>query len=412
MKEKAIRALRWSERYTKTDMVYFASGNFWLTLSRVVSVGSGMLLTIAFARLLPPETFGTYKYVLAIASFIGAFSLGGLGGSVSRSIAQGNIHTVPGVFRTSILWSLPASFVALAGAVYYIANGNAPLSIGLLLIAITNPFNFGLYKSILIGKKDFKRIAFYNIRGVIPVAIVIATLFLSKNVFVVLIAYFTSNFIVGAIIYLATLKTYGIKNRQEGVKEVVAYGKHLSAMGVISKITDSIDQLLLWHFAGPIQLAIYSFALAPVKEIRNFSENINPLIFPKLITKTVHEMKQTVPLRIMQLLIASASIGILYIWLAPYLYQIIFPQYVDAIFASQLLAAGLIFQPKILVDSMLYVQGDTRLRYTVVIATQCMKVIAWVVLIPTYGFVGAVIGTLISDATSSLIFWWAYKKLK
>ena len=43
LKKRLVHILRWSERYTKTDMVYFASGNFWLITSRVIGVGSGVV---------------------------------------------------------------------------------------------------------------------------------------------------------------------------------------------------------------------------------------------------------------------------------------------------------------------------------------------------------------------------------
>src|SRR5690606_14131318 len=68
-----IHWLRQSEKYTKVDMVYLASGNFWLTTNRVVGIGTGFMLTLAFANLLPPEIFGQYKYILALAGIIGAF---------------------------------------------------------------------------------------------------------------------------------------------------------------------------------------------------------------------------------------------------------------------------------------------------------------------------------------------------
>jgi len=59
------KILRYSERYTQTDMVYFASGGFWLLLGQFISTISAFLLLIAFANFLPKEVFGTYQYILA-----------------------------------------------------------------------------------------------------------------------------------------------------------------------------------------------------------------------------------------------------------------------------------------------------------------------------------------------------------
>ncbi|MEK7628417.1 MAG: oligosaccharide flippase family protein [Patescibacteria group bacterium] len=413
-KEQIVKTLRWSERYTKTDMVYLASSGFWLTSGRLFSVASGTLLTIAFANLFSPTSFGTYKYVLSIAGVVGAFSLGGLGGAVTRAIAQGNIHIVRAVFRVSVLWSIPASAVALAGSAYYFWNGNVHLGTGLLLIAITNPFlnGFTLWKSTLLGAQDFRGLTMYGMpRALIPVALLLGTLLMTQEVPIILAVYFFSNLLVGWVIYEMTLRKHHIGDGGTGVGEIVTYGKHMSVMGALSQAVGNLDQLLLWHFAGPVQLAIYAFALAPIRELRSFPENIYPIIFPKMATKTVEEMKRTVPLRMKQLLLVSCLIAGIYIFLAPLLYTIVFPQYVTAIFASQLLALTLVLQPRGVVETMLYVEGNTKIRYVTIFVTQGAKVILWVILIPLYGIMGAVIGTVVTDIVSSLALWWAYKKL-
>lgn len=414
LREKIHRLLRWSEKYTKADMVYFASGNFWLSFGRVVSIASGIFLTIAFANLLSPEKFGTYKYVLAIAGFIGALSLSGLGGAVTRAVAQGKEHVVPRVTRVAILWSLPASFLALAGSLYYFWNGNITLGTGLLFIAITNPFFnvFVFAKSIPIGKKDFRRMALVGMPAtIVPIAILTGTLFATQNVVIILAVYFVSNFCSGLFSYLWFLKKYRIVGKRDDVEETVTYGKHLSLMGAAGQMIANIDQLLLWHFAGPAAVAIYSFALAPVREIRNFSENIYPLVFPKFATKTIAEMKQTVPLRVLQLLGVSIAMGLVYIVTAPLIYKFVLPQYVSAVFASQLLAISLLFHPKGIVETMLLAQGNTRLRYVWVSITQGTKVVLSVILIPLYGMMGAVISVVATDAISAIAAQWVYKKL-
>jgi len=60
IKSKIYQYLRWSERYTKTGMVYVAEGGFWLILGQIVSVFSTLLLPIIFANLLPKESFKQY----------------------------------------------------------------------------------------------------------------------------------------------------------------------------------------------------------------------------------------------------------------------------------------------------------------------------------------------------------------
>lgn len=416
LKTLLYRVLRWSERYTKTDMVYFAGGQFWLALGRAIGVGSGIALTIVFANFLDPAAFGTYKYVLAAAGFVGAFTLGGLGGAVARAVATGNSHVVPHVFRTYLLWSIPATLAASGIAAYYFLNGNTMLGVGFLLASASILSGAtGLYKSVMLGMRDFRGLALSTFRATIPVAGLIAVVLLTENVVAILATYFTLTTTLGIFMYFWTIRHYAIAPRPDGgpqEKETVLYGKHLSIMGSISQASDSLDQLLLWHFAGPAQLATYALALTPVREMRSFSQNIYPLIFPKYAVKTVQEMKASAPLRVKQFALVSACFSIAYIFAAPLLYQYVFPQYVSAIVLSQILAAGLVLQAKGIVEAMLDARGDTRLRYPVVLATQGAKVFFWVLLIPPYGMLGAVLGMIAADLVSSLALWRAYRKLK
>ena len=419
LKKRLVHILRWSERYTKTDMVYFASGNFWLITSRVIGVGSGVLLTIAFANLISPTAFGTYKYILSIAGIIGAFSLTGLNHAVMRAVAQGNTSVIHVAFRINMMWSVPASLLALMGGIYYFVQGNVILATGLALIALTNPFlnSFIFSKSLLIGLQKFKVNALYNVpRSLIPVSSLIIVLFLSENIILIILTYFLSNLIAGIITYKLAVNKYAKKSDQsvENIaltNEVVTYGKHLSVVGIITQIAGYIDQFLLWHFVGPIQLAIYIFALAPVREIKNFSENFFPLIFPKFAVKTRESIKEVMPLRLKQVFIFSAIMAGLYILAAPLIFRVFFPQYLSSVLGSQLLALAIILQPKGLIDVFITAHGRVKERYVYTITTSVSRIILLAILIPLYGFMGAIFATITAEIISAMVLLILYRRM-
>src|SRR3990167_10664736 len=87
---RLYRFLRWSERYTKTDMVYLASGGFWLVLGQIIFALSAFILAVAFANLVPQATYGTYKNLTSMAAMFAIFSLPGMAVAVTRASAQGN----------------------------------------------------------------------------------------------------------------------------------------------------------------------------------------------------------------------------------------------------------------------------------------------------------------------------------
>lgn len=79
LKHHTHRALRHSEKYFKTDMVYLAKGGFWLTTGQGVASLASLVLAIAFANLLPKEAYGNYKYILAVVGVLTLFGLTGIG---------------------------------------------------------------------------------------------------------------------------------------------------------------------------------------------------------------------------------------------------------------------------------------------------------------------------------------------
>src|SRR5688572_20479176 len=90
LKAPLKRLLLWSQAYTRTDMLYLARGGFWTVLNFVVAGSVSIALAVAFANLLPKETYGTYRYVLSIANAFGFLALTGMNAAVTRSVARGH----------------------------------------------------------------------------------------------------------------------------------------------------------------------------------------------------------------------------------------------------------------------------------------------------------------------------------
>lgn len=227
--------LRWSERYTKTDMVYFAKGNFWLTLGRMISMVSGFGLTIVLANALTPTDFGVYKYVIATAGLIGAFSLNGLSAALTRALNRGQQNVIPSTFRTGIIWSIPASAVALAIGGYYFYMGNELLGWSLVVIALTNPLQATLTitKSMFTATGDFKRATYYNsIRNIAQVAgVIVGVIMFTESVLILASTYLIASVVMGAFTYWRSARALGITDDPTHHNETIGYAKHMSLLG-------------------------------------------------------------------------------------------------------------------------------------------------------------------------------------
>lgn len=414
IKSRIYSLLRRTEKYTKTDMVYVFSGNLWANLGRVISIGTGLALTTAFANLLDPESFGVYKYVLAGATLVGAFTLNNISGALMRAVAQGKQHVTQGVVRAMMLWSVPASIVSCGIGGYYLWQGNMTLGYGFLFIAVFNIISngYGLAKSIIIAKGEFKKSLIYGIpRTVFPVVVIIATLFITKNVIWILAAYFFSNAFASWVQYLWTVKRFNIRASNEDVAETVHFGKHLSVLGFFVLIGGQLDQLLLFKFSGGTELAIYALALAPVLEARNLLDNFLNILFPKLAAKAKDVARKGLSLRLKQLTVAAAALTLAYIALVPFLFTTLFPKYEASILISQILALSLLFQPRGIIDTYIVAHGEVKKRYIAILSSQALKLILLVALVPFFGIWGAVWAYVLSEAAATLTLYVIYKTL-
>lgn len=412
LKASLYRLLRRSEKYTKVDMVSLASGNFWLTGGRFIAIGSGMLLTVAFANLLSPTIFGTYKYVLAMATIIGAFTLNGLGSAIQKAVAQGDKNGVPGAVRAAILWSLPASGIAACIGAYYFFQGNNTLGWGFIFIATTNAISTGagFSKSILLGQGNFRFLALSGIpRTLFPIIAIIGTLFLTKNIIYILFVYFLSNTVASWILYRLVLHKEKIQDEPNIAPKIIRFGTHMSVIGFAMLVSGQANQLLLWHFTGPEALVVFALALMPVQELYGLLNNFFNIAFPRFAAKTEDELRAIIPTRLKQMFFISFFAFLIYIVCVPYLFKYLFPKYLASIFMSQVLALIILLQPRGIFDIFITTHGNISQRYKVVVTTQIIEFVLACALIPFFGLWGAVAGIVFSEIVRAVSFYLMYR---
>ncbi len=397
IKQKIYNLLRWSEKYVKTDMVYLAKGGFWLTLRQMVSAVFGLLLIIAFTNYLSKEIYGTYKYVLSIASILAIPTLTGMGTSIVKSVARGYEGSFIPALKTKLSWGIFSSLASLGLSGYYFFQKNITLAICFLIAACFLPLlnSFNLYTSFLNGQKKFKLQVKYNIiTQIIATAFLLIVLFFTKNLFLLIFTYFFSYTILHFIFLKITIKKTRLNQRQD--PQAISFGKHLSLINVIGIIASQLDKILIWHFLGSTSVAIYLIATSIPVKIKDFLKSISILALPKFSQQSVQKLKKKIGEKTIRSFLITIPIVILYIFCAPSIYKFLFPQYLESIIYSQILILSLpIIIPLILLSTILVSQSQKRNLYYFNIISQIIKTILFLVLIPIYSIWGAIWTTVI-----------------
>lgn len=413
LREKFVALLRWSERYTKTDMVYLAEGSFWLTLSKVLGIGASFLTSIAFANLLPEETYGIYRYVLSVMTILVIPTLGGIDAALTRVVARGSSGTIRPAFRVEARWGLLGTLASVGLAGYYFFQGNSVLALSFLIasvfIPVMDPAN--IFLAYLSGKKNFKSQTYSQtiIRAGSSLCIIL-TVFITDSITTLLLVYFSSYTFLRLAFFLVTLRK--VPRGAPVDLSAISYGKHLTLMKVPGIISAQLDKILVFHYIGGAALAGYYLALLPFKQMQNLLGSVNVLALPNFSLQDTQTLKATLPRKMLQSYAVIIPVLLLYILLARFFFTVIYPQYTDFVLISQLFMLQLLFFPLSLFNTAITAIADKRKLYIQSTVIPTFRIVAIATLVPLYGIGGGVTAILATSILNAALTIYLFAKLK
>lgn len=398
LKTMTHKALLRSERFFKTDMVYLARSGFWLSVGQTVALFSTLLLAIAFSRILPKETYGLYKFVLSAASIIGSLSLSGMGTVLVQAVAQGAEGTLKSSVQTHLRWGSVVLIAGIIGGGYYLLNDNHLLAAAFLIAGLCLPLigALGLYSAFLSGKKDFRQSTLNWITTqCAQVALLIAVGYFYPQPLALVAVYFISQALAAIYFYVHTVRKYKPNTITDA--NIITYGKHISAMNFIGAIANQLDKILVFHFVGAAPLATYSFAFAIPEQIKGLFKNVFNVAIPKYAELPPARLKKSIIRKTWQLTGIALVLFIAYDLVAPFLFRFLFPQYLDAVWYSQLYMFGILFVPGIALFSIYFqLRKATATLYKLSIINNIATLLLTTILISNFGVLGAVMENTIS----------------
>ena len=221
----------------------------------------------------------------------------------------------------------------------------------------------------------------------------LATLFLTNNIIILVAVFLGTNTLLRAVWFIITIKKYQPNKNND--PEAKGYGKHLTAMDIFGSFATQIDAIIIFQLLGPIQVALYTFAIMPVKQLTGLFKFIPKIALPKLSDRSLDDIKHTIIKKSLIILYIIAPIMILYIILAPWLFNIFFPQYSDSVLLSQIFALSMLAVPSGLLTAVLQSQKATKALYKLNIYGPIIKILLIVIGVLSYGLIGMIIGRVL-----------------
>lgn len=382
----------------KVDINYLMRGGTLLSSTQLTSAVFGFFLTFAFARYLPQDIFGTYKYILATYALLVITSLPGLDTAVLETLSKGNQGAFIHAIKTKFIYGFIGTFLSVLYGFYYLFTGNTQLFWLFCLVGIFLPFIecLSLYTSVLNAQKRF---GFWTITEIANQAFstlgLFVTIYFTDNIFIIICAYFLPYIFVRGVSTLYALK-YFIENKNYD-PAYLTYGKAMTWYQIITRGIASLDQMVLFHFMGPAQVAIFSIANSIPTRFQSVLRITGTLAFPKYANKSEQEIAHTLPRKMFLFGTGIFLSCVFYFLIAPEFFKLFFPKYLESVSYSKILIFFVLSGMTYPFGAYLNAHKKITENYLFAILSFSVKVLCLVILVPLYGVWGAVWGVVLSS---------------
>ena len=253
------------------------------------------------------------------------------------------------------------------------------------------------------GAKKFSKLALLNIlTEVLVLGALAVTLVFSSDIVVILGIYLLSYSFLHFSSYLYTKNTLVENNERED--DFTHKSKHFTLINIIPRLANHIDKIIIFQFLGPVQVAIYTFALIPLKQFGVFVDAVGRLAMPRFARHTFSELKKNMYKKT-SLVLLFIALGVLaYILLAPDFFRLLYPRYMESVLLSQVMAVGVLFFARRLIPNALVAKGKTKALYGIRVTHSLVKIGLLLALLPFLGLWGAVVAYLVEQAIIFIVY--------
>lgn len=410
MTNRFISLLRWSEKYTETDMLYVVKGSFWILFGKIGIFIIAFIKIIIFGRFLTQESYGIYTFIISMAAILAVFSLPGINVSLIKAIAQKKEGTLIVAIKEKLKFSLLGSLASFLISFWYLYNQNYFLFIAFVAVGLLLPTQntFAIFSSFWNGRKNFARSSKYDLLSTFLVALItVPVIIVTNNPVLIVVALFAAQSIFNGALLIKTIK---YKENKEVLPESIVFGKNLTIMNAISLFSGQLDKIIIWKFFGPINLAIYSFAQMPIQKIQDLIP-VQHLALPKIGEKKIGEIKDGITRKFKKLFFIFIPLTLLIIFLAPFFYRIILPQYTESVIYFQVLSILFLFTPFLLFDISLISEMKKKDLYIIQTLVPSLKIVLFLITVPFLGIWGIIVSIIISQIIQGILSFYFFKKI-
>jgi len=379
---------------------------FWLYLSEIFSKGLRLLIFILIIRILGPENFGIFEYLI---SFIGIFFLFADFGTSNIFIRdyqqdEDKEKHVNTFFWVKFLLSIIFSLLAILG--YFFAKKFDGFLFYLLFVIFYFLTNLeGFFENFFIAVEKTERKFFFNtLMSLFLFIFVFWGLLIYPTVYTVILAYILSALVGLGFAYFLFLKEAKLKIyfNLSLIKYYLFNGLPLTLFGLLGYVFFTTDKIILAHLRPIEEVGYYSLASRILGAMFVIPSLFNTALYPYLARKVPerHALLKSLFLMIVTgSLIAGLILAGLIFLFSPILIPLFFgSKYLMSIPILQSFAWICIFVfPTIFLDYFLISNHKQWLDFAITLLPAILNIVLNFIFIPQFGAFGAVYASIISQ---------------
>ena len=396
------------------DLPYYVENGFWASLGQAIQIILAIALSVVLARFTSEKVLGQYNFLLSILTIFSIISFPGVNISLLRAIARKKHGTYKRAVKFSFLWSLAAVPLLLLTGAYYYFYANRVIGIGIFIASGFFPFLFPFTKwdTLYQGQSKFNLSTLYGSLKVIIIAgFVSFSVFWGKdNLTLIFLSYLFANTIVNIGFYIISVKHIKNNEVEDGWKKS-AY--KLSLISAISLIYDHADKIIIGIFLEPEKLAVYSIAVSIIIYLRTGIKMIIRVLMPKLFAADNNLLRRVLRKYATLFFLFLVALSTILYFVFPFVINILYSsKYDSSVFFAQLYlisvpATGLVM---FLQNYLIAFSAETLMIKVKTVFTG-LNLLLYLLMIPYFGILGAVISSVIYYNLLFIVFsYYAYKK--
>lgn len=391
-----------------------------LLLANALVTALALVRTPAMTWILPKEELGMFGVVASWLPFVQLLSLNGLDGAVYHYIAKGQPWAfVEGLFER-LRWSLLASAVFLLAGLYWFRSGDAALGWLFAIAGLSYPVTYGMTASagMLSARENFKGLFWYRLgesltdfAGFIPLAL--SAWWISRAA-----TFFAANQLATGLMQVGVSAALALGLRRMGAprqspeerREMLQYGRHLTALTGISVLQARTDAFLVGLLLPLETMADYSIALLVFEQVKRLWGIYVQVRYPPWVRLAVPERRRLMLREGALVCLGFAGLGLLVAlaghllipWLLP-------PEYAGSLGYMDILIATVVAGlPGWLAEQYFRTRQDQKRQYRMRIAGAVVGVAGPALLILPFGATGAAAGRLVAALALSAVGVWLF----